>query len=1101
MPGPTKIEGKSPNVISWSIVKEHASAFEDLVFECLRRTIATFDGQVRCSQTSRVHDQGRDIVITSNRDIEVLGHRISIPLGKSQLRIHVEVKGTTGERLSEGFLVDQIQSLSDSPDIYILATNATITPYLQYLAQEAWRHSGAQFLLADRWLLARSLVMADLTEYCARHGIDLPTKTMIEAGHDDLIIEHQVETRAVLDRSANFGFDVYISVRNFSEQPLLTGVRLTSDINWIDDNPTPEIENILDVSGFRAFRLGYSPADSGEVRPLRLGINVNGHIYSIVAAKPRLDLTFDSPMLGVIHERIRQEIYNLLANGGSQRVVWLAGPAGVGKTRILREALRPFEGTRFRTGTIRIPLSISNDKLDELLVTLYGNAKALLPGTFAQRLEAFLHVTASQADTIIVIEDLHNASADVLAVLHKVVNDELVVGKSVYLILTGRDDGTVTSTDYLSFLGHMSNKVRSTLMTRTVGPLSSNDAENLVKAILLDAPESAIMQIVRLSECTPYVIVEVIQHLLDRRIVDIVQRRTVSLLQPELLYRSDALPPTVIALHEARLAALWDAPFGALAAQLLGMLSFFGQDIDDAISRLLLDGLDDISIWEILEQRRFIITDDRGRRSFAHENLFLHIRRWVRSSGPGASVADAMLNHPMVCKKLPNFDHGELLYIAGRFNDAWPLLEEIWTRLAAITNFSSEEIDKSYFPFLEPIVSMASKRGEALERLIGACLSLAYMGVHNFPIAVGVDACDRATALLTKWARGGPERRAAQLKIRQLRAHALQNMGRTALALKEMLEIEADLVQTASADLALQFDLYDRLQEYYRKVNHRKMSDFYGLLAEQAMTASGDRRLRTCHLITRSVVELYSGADIARRFAGAALISAQEGGVRRLVTYAKLTTIVVNTLYATGADEWGQSLEAAERLFEEAFENQFSDSIMRCELLLATLSILVDIDVDSRNVKSSAWARRGLEDSSRYGNGLFDWAFHNLLGITECNGHAMNEKARVHFSSCLETLRLRGLTFMGAFDGCYPNIYAVSNIIRAYATYGGESSAISQLFTLSAYDNERFRRPMSVGMVESATKGLPFIPLGTRGHLQLRYPSTNNIPGYFMPVF
>ncbi|MDO8778641.1 MAG: hypothetical protein Q7K57_59975 [Burkholderiaceae bacterium] len=385
MPGPTKIEGKSPNVISWSIVKEHAHAFEDMVFECMRRTVATVDGQVRCSQTSRVHDQGRDIVVISKRDVEVLGHRIAMPLGKSQLRIHVEVKGTAGERLSEGFLVDQIQSLADSPDVYILATNATITPYLQYLAQEAWKRSGTQFLLADRWLLARSLVMADLTEHCARHGIDLPAKTSLESGHDDLVIEHQVEACSMLDHSADFGFDVYISVRNFSERPLLTGIRLTSDINWIDDNVMPDMETILDVSGFRAFRLGYSPAASGEGRPLRLGVSVNGQIYSIVAAKPRLDLAFDSPMLGEIHERIKQELYYLLAKGGVQRVVWLAGPAGVGKTRILREALRPFDGTRFRTGTLRIPLSNSNDKLDELLLTVVADRKVSHWGSIFKR--------------------------------------------------------------------------------------------------------------------------------------------------------------------------------------------------------------------------------------------------------------------------------------------------------------------------------------------------------------------------------------------------------------------------------------------------------------------------------------------------------------------------------------------------------------------------------------------------------------------------------------------------------------------------------------------------------------------------------------------
>ena len=83
--------------------------------------------------------------------------------------------------------------------------------------------------------------------------------------------------------------------------------------------------------------------------------------------------------------------------------------------------------------------------------------------------------------------------------------------------------------------------------------------------------------------------------------------------------------------------------------------------------------------------------------------------------------------------------------------------------------------------------------GKSVPDVTKVALAHGYMGVHNFPLVVAEEACNKSLAMLDEVLPKSTESLRPRLAVRQLRAHALQNMGRTGEALKEYLEIEAHL--------------------------------------------------------------------------------------------------------------------------------------------------------------------------------------------------------------------------------------------------------------------------------------------------------------------
>jgi len=1123
MPGAVRYIGSQPNELSWSL-NGAAHIFESLIAEYVKLNVATADGTITCEQTRAAHDEGCDILVSAGAPFHLLGHDIQLPAGKSAMQVYVEVKTSSQNRLDGNFLVDYTQAVGRMPDVYVLVTNATITPYYQYIAEANWAHHGARFLLTDRWLLARSLIDAGMEPRFASRGVTLPAVDTFPKRPRGISVEYQVSTPPT---GPSDRLDVYIAVRNLTSESRRARLDLRSDRGWTSERTAPEIDVILPPSGCKAVKLDYRLTGFNTYSPLQFRVTSEQRTDSILIERDNLRLSLLPPFTGKAHRKIREQLQEIFSLERPDRVISIAGAAGVGKSRILSEALERFHTSRYFVSTFYFSRGGMNEKalLDFFSGLHYEDRSG---GSVETRLERFLAHCSSAAClieySILIFEDLHHASNRAIRLIKELIDSANLQQRNLYVVITGRNDHTFPNEEYFSLLSYVGYASKfaiaraASIRAFDVAPLSEHDAATLVRSILKDAPPQAIERILRLGESNPWILVEVIQHLLDKGIAHLLSRRTVSIIAPERLHRADAIPPDVLRLQHLRFAGLQDAgEAGVLGRRILIAASFFGFEIEQEVFSAVLESeTEEHEAWNLLLERRFVIETDDGRRAFAHENFLHFIRDWVRDPSCLAHRAEAcaiIAGRQGIIARLTPHDRGEYFWLLGDAHTAWAYFADIWQRATSMTTVSSEEIDKSFFPYLETLFHLAVTLGEPPSQLVKVCQAMAYMGVHNFPLAQGIAACDRALTLMQE--QGLSE--LAQLSIRQVRAHGLLNMGHSTAAFRQFLEVEADLEEMEEPDLSIAFDLYDRLQEYYRKINHRRLSDKYGRLARLTLNAKPDARLEAAHLITVSVVKLYDSSVFAHQAADDAFVAAQRTDLHRFQIYTRLTQLIASALHPTPASELGRLYEEGVALLEKAQRDNLSDSIMRCELLLATLALSVFDDEDQAKTISTGYANRGLNDSARFGNGLFDWAFHNLLGVissprSESDGfrHSMTEQGRRHFESCFETLRSRGLTFIGACDGCYPNIYAISNILRAYLVFGDRIPK-ELLSHIGVYDDALLSQPRVASIFSAVRAGNILLTANASalGHkspskstgtymLALRYPMKG---GYFTPVF
>jgi hypothetical protein len=1096
VPGKTLYLTQNPNGFSWPIADHKGTAFEDLIYSYLKRHVATRDGRVKVKRTRAVGDAGRDFEVLLSGEVRLFGFTVTSPPRK-RVNLFIECKSTEQERLDDEFIVDASQHQDSEAYLYILVTNATLTPYCQFRAQQEWNRRNSGFRLVDRRRLYDELLTKGMEQHVQQLGLNLPPRSVIpDFDRSNLAVSCQIQSEA-------FGASshIYVAMANYSSESILSQISVATDMQWLAEQSP--FERVVMPGGIETAHLTASRINFDGPAELGLSLALNGRSHRLLVSRPQYKLTFEPPFVGREHRKARLEIRKLAENATGFTMISVQGEAGVGKTRTINEALSPLRNGQLEIFTFNFSRHQERLSVEPFEVIFDLRRKRYKSQPEEQLKELIYQGAKIDCPILLHFEDLHHASEPVIKVFKKIVLNPPTTVAPLVVLVTGRDDDTFPNEEYFSFLELINDPELTHVKKFVIRQLTDQEAETLIRSVVVDMPDPGVQRVHALGQNNPFIIVEILQYLLDTHLAQLLSRKTVGILNPEIFAGRSGLPETVEELYDQRLASLRQADGGELATEFLIVASFFGFVIDSDIRNIFFDGEGNSEqCWSLVLQRRFVAQDEHSQQlTFAHENLLHHIRRVVRLEEHREGSARTVLKRPGLFKRLNNFDQGEVHYLAKNSRSAFRCFAEIWTRIKQITNFSSEEINKQYFTYLPMLFNVAKTIGRTKSSLSKVVLAYAYMGVHNYPLLMTEKACALSSKMLAQIYPVAEEGLRSKLAIRQLRAHALQNMGRTGLALKEMLEIEATVIENKKHWPELCFDLFDRLQEFYRKSNHAELCHFYGRRAKRSVDAATDERLRTSHLITHSLVRLYLNEKEARRYSRQAFEAAKTSRIERLITYTRLTQLIVDALYAkTDVALLRNIADEARGLLREAALANFADSIMRLELLLGTLALACYEDPEDRHLRARSYVLSGQANCIRFGNGLFDWAFDNLAAVIDLEDRSKNdEHVRARFRSSFEKLRQRGLTFVGAESGLYPSPFAISNVVRFYSQFR-ESDAVQLLRSaISAYDNRFLEDDEALrGLVTKATNGRAIFWPSKRQIPILRYPQDN---GYFTPIF
>lgn len=1100
MPGRTIYLSENPNDFVWTIPKGMGRTFEDLIQKYLKKYVATRDGCVKVIRTRASGDAGRDFEVHFSGEVEIFGIPVSSRSENSVGVAFIECKSTEHEKLSDEFIVDASQHCHSEACLYILVTNAVLTPYSQYRAQLEWERRNITFCVVDRRRLIEQLYTANLVDEAERLGISLPDPSKLpHYDRKNLIVSCQTEQKILMGKHLAH---LYLSMANHGSESILSEISIATDVRWSAENTRHE--RVITPGHVETISLTVDRQEFNRPADLDLTLCVNGRSQRLAVSCPNYNVIFEPPFIGSTHRRVAQEVRVCAESSVGLSLISIHGEAGVGKTRTIKEALAPLVDGQFESFTYHFSSQQELPLFEDFFNTFGFRGNRHSVSDSSSRLTNVIE-SAAKADMPILIhfEDLHHADDSIIKLFKQIVLEPPNCTAPLIIIVTGRDDHTFPNEEYYSFLQLVSDQTIKNVYSYKILPLTDEDAKTLIRSVVLNIPEVGVDRVYTLGQNNPFIIIEILQYLLDTRLAQLLSRRTIGILNPEVFAGKQGLPETVEEIYDRRLASLENSPHGQLAFEFLIVASFFGFIVGPEIREAFFDeeGIED-ACWTLLCERRFIYENPLNREStFAHENLLHHIRRVTRQSEKAKPSAAQILRRPKIAKRLNVIDLGEVYYMSQNYSKAFELFSEIWECIQKISNFSSEEIDKRYFRYLPPLFYTAKAVNKPKDDLAKIALAHSYMGVHNYPLMMAENACAISSGMLNEIYPIEGDGLRHKLAVYQLRAHALQNMGHTGQALKEMLEIEAILREDNLNWPEVEYDLYDRLQEYYRKSNHEKLVRFYGRQAKKSVERAKDEKLLASHQITQSLVCLFSGERDARRQAAEAYRLSKRLGIRRFIMYTRLTELIVETLYCHKNPIVLKAVrDEARSMLREAAIAGFSDSIMRLELLLGTLALNCSENLQERHSLSRLYIESGQANSIRFGNGLFDWAFDNLAAVIDLEDQIRSdEDVRRRFRSCLERLRKRGLNFLGTQSGIYPNSFAISNIVRFFGQFQ-ESIGVELIQSaISTYDNRFLEEEyISLDLVKKAVKGQPiFWPQKSKFHM-IRYPPNN---GYFTPVF
>jgi hypothetical protein len=795
-----------------------------------------------------------------------------------------------------------------------LITNARLAPSVIFDAQTAFPAFREGLRMVDGIHLKK-----------AYHEIvNQPWPAEIQTPESPDFLLDDVDIESYREPIANGLQNIFIAFHNRSNEERPIQLRIQTDVHWHVVDGACWDRRLVDAGAFLSAApvgvrpIALSPVTSQAVR-LCAGstmASLPGHGESAPNGIDRLVLlcasgrrvaklfdevpkgariSFSAPFVGEEHNAFRSELSHVIEeidqNGGLATILF-KGRAGVGKSRVISEALRSScAGSRYPIVTHTFdsvgPDAIPRELRDGILNLFKSTEKPEWVGactSLASLMRILFDVLGRQDETltsgrtpVIVLEDLHNAGPALRKELRSAIST-VTANRRIILILSGRTDEEVSNPDYRAFLADLSSitlpSANDKIRVHDIRPLSRSDAHIFVRSIVEGIDDTSVERIVNLSGEIPNIIIQYLEYLLDSYLINIVSSGLLSITDPvRFSIRLGELPDSVAQIYAGRFRLLAGISCGASVQDALLAAAFFGSHVPVEICNLA-DEDSRQTIEEELIARGFLrhprvdalfgSTPSSPFLEWGHESIKLFFRNLARCHIQGLDeiatrskrmddiisrfdqAATRLYHTSSAFAKLDRLSSGAVAVLAGAELKAKDAFGPMMTLIRSLESFSTiDGIDTGYFEHIDYAVELLRRTAPSDDQLLARLLlTKAYIGAFHLSLrfAVEADRFGQHILLASKWGQGVKEW--CSFWLNTVLAHVYMDAGDVgeALARLLMLETALQLHDSLSGDPRLIFETHNCLRLLYTYTNFGELAAIHGQLADRAAQDAGKQK-------------------------------------------------------------------------------------------------------------------------------------------------------------------------------------------------------------------------------------------------------------------
>ena len=1027
--GQTYIVGPHLNNNEWNLDNMLGLGFENHIFNILSKEMEKYyEFGAKLNRTPTVRDNGKDIIIESPISLEnILGTNFHLKDHK-ELKIYIECKSSNHNKIAYNSFAGNLSRIKEeNVGYYVLVTNTTIVPYSYYQFKADAEKLGIEFVLIDQYLLKKYLL-----ENEAMIG-----KVTLSDHFDKIYIEYQANSCVIDSRNA---YEIYFWLRNYSDNTQTISMQISTDRNWIINSTNIECVIASNSSQCKKFIVKKEHFDGFD----DLILNVRSSYFDTAIQVKGLNISYNfrPEMTGEKNKQIIKLIQKGIIENSANHIYFLTGEAGVGKTRIIDEVLSELTGRNINFCRVLVEKNKNILlKLQETLVREGYLSQNIIPRTIEDILE---NIDTTYRKCVIIIDDIHNATIEILDNIRKLFTYNYSSGLTILLV--GRDDFSVGSMDYFAFLQFCKENYLSNVIT--VEALTDSETIQLIKSIVRGIPQVALEKIHSLSNNLPLFIIQVIEYMLDLKLVYLLNRNTVGIENTESFSSHLYIPKSMEEIYQQRIQCLLEQSAGKDMIIFLNIASYIGINFSDYFVNAFFEGREEL--LKMLLVRRYI-TPSIGGYCFTHESLYLYIQNQLYNNREAQKeVGNWLHNIPYIFNQMDSLKKGRLYLWIDNKECARLCFSAAISDIKRIKNYSSVNINPNYYSYLEDIYGIST--AYELKKKTVACKI--YIALHYHTPYEAVATCNWAQQKLKSNKQFQKDSKFG-FYLKEQMAHSYINAGqlkKSEIILSDLLS--GTILNINNCDKKAVFDMYDKLSNLYIKYNSFGIARNYCQLSLALATELDDSNLQALSYITTAKLYFYTDKNMSKEYLNKAKNFLSKEQAYRIKCHNDVSLLIMALLEGTEMNETAlkKLIAEAEQLLDICIQNNFANSVIRLYMLMAVLHYLLRIK-DGEYIVTTKYIEKGIDASIKFGINTYIWQFYTLKAIIFVRQKQEVQKQKSLFDTVFNMLKKQNLTYLGNCDFTYGNMLALTNVMFFYRHNLSENAFYQKASQISLASN------------------------------------------------